>query len=61
MTIDQLNALTVGDDFTVRGRTHSFYGYEGWTWGTRNGREYADVPTFKPGGGKKFTRVYVTA
>ncbi len=59
MTSAALLSLVVGDDFSYRGRTYTFYGVEGWTWGRKDGREYADVPVFKAGGGKKFIRVYV--
>ncbi|RZS39180.1 hypothetical protein EV193_104396 [Herbihabitans rhizosphaerae] len=61
MTLDALLALETGDDFTYRGRTHTHCGAAGWTWGAKNGHEYADVPVFKAGGGgKKFIRVYYT-
>lgn len=60
MTATQLLVLETGDPIEHRGRTYSYYGPEGWTWGARNGREYADVPVFKTGGGKSFIRIYVS-
>jgi hypothetical protein len=60
MTEKQLDALATGDTFTYRGRSYSFYGWAGTTYGARNGREYARLPVFAKGGGKSFVTVYLT-
>jgi len=58
MTTAELNGLKTGDTFTHRGRSYSFYGWAGTTYGARNGREYARIPVFAQNGGKSFVTVY---
>lgn len=59
MTTAELDALRVGDRFTVRGREYELYGWAGTTFGVRNGREYARIPVFAARGGKSFVTVYL--
>ena len=60
MTNTELDALKVGDRFSVRGREHTYYGWAGAEFGVRNGREYARIPVFAKHGGKSFVTVYLT-
>lgn len=59
MTNSAIDALKTGDEFTHRGRTYSFYGWAGATFGARNGREYVTLPVFGKRGGKSFVTVYL--
>lgn len=59
MTFDEIAAVRAGEDFTIGRRTYTRYSYS-CTGGIQDGREYLDVAVFKPHGGYKFVRVYLT-